>query len=66
MSTPSPEIPTHRSCDWKVDCRTWTELGLVESQMLKTTVEERQSAEKNIWQWSFFWAKKGIGRNRIF
>jgi len=25
----------------KVDCRTWTELGLVESQMLKITVEER-------------------------
>eukprot|EP00435_Cladocopium_sp_Y103_P045644 s194_g13.t1 len=25
----------------KVDCRTWTELGLVEAEMLKTTVEER-------------------------
>ncbi|CAL1164996.1 unnamed protein product [Cladocopium goreaui] len=25
----------------KVDCRTWTELGLVEAEVLKTTVEER-------------------------
>lgn len=25
----------------KVDCRTWTELGLVEAELLKTTVEER-------------------------
>lgn len=60
MSTPSP-YPTHRSCDLKVDCRTWTELGLVESQMLKITVEERQSAEqKHTWQWKSFVEKREL------
>ena len=33
---------------WQVDCRTWTELGLVEAEILKTTVEERRGRGRTL------------------